>query len=401
MIEVGLKLEGSWRDVVLQRRQDSAARLMRAGLKLASFPYGVVTFTRNKLFDLGIRKSFRSSLPVVSVGNLTVGGTGKTPVVDWVCRRLLALEKQPVIVSRGYGNEQGDSAPTTAATPQHAVSTSANNANGQSTALFKPVDRPALELTSGNDEYQVLRDRLPDVPHLQAKQRIQAIRIAEDFAIGDVIVLDDAFQHRQVERNLDIVLLDATNPFGGGWQLPGGLLRESVSGLARADIVVLTRADTISRKQISDLAEQVSHLAPQATWCVTRFIADKLINPSGRTIPIPETTTDLKKKILAAAGIGNPTAFFDSLRARGFNLLDTVTWPDHHPISQSDWNDAQHRASELGAEAILVTHKDLVKIRRLDLGVIPVAALNIELDFIDGEEVLQHRLAMLLHQTAH
>src|SRR5205807_5814849 len=160
---------------------------------------------------------------VISVGNLTVGGTGKTPCVEYVARRLRTWDRRVAILSRGYGGDGG-----------------------------------------ANDEALVLEDNLPDVPHLQGADRVALAKIAVEELESDALVLDDGFQHRRLARDLDLVLIDATQPWGFGYQLPRGLLRESPRGLKRAGAVLLTRCDQVDAAALARLGDQVARLAPQA-----------------------------------------------------------------------------------------------------------------------------------------
>ena len=204
-----------------ERRGFSAA-WQRCGLRLASVPYGWAVAVRNGLFDRGWKSIERAGVPVVSVGNLTVGGTGKTPCVEYIASRLRQWDRRVAILSRGYGSEHGP-----------------------------------------NDEALVLEENLPDVPHLQGPDRVALARIAIEELESEVLVLDDGFQHRRLARDLDVVLIDATQPWGFGYLLPRGLLRESPRGLRRAGAVVLTRCDQVDAAALAKLKGEVAKLAPR------------------------------------------------------------------------------------------------------------------------------------------
>src|SRR5947209_3482800 len=192
---------------------------------------------RNVLFDRGWARSHRAAVPVISVGNLTVGGTGKTPCVEYVARFFRRMELSVAILSRGYGAEHGP-----------------------------------------NDEALVLEENLPDVPHLQGADRVTLARTAVEELESEVLVLDDGFQHRRLARDLDIVLIDATNPWGHGYLLPRGLLRESPRGLKRAGVVMLTRCDQVSGDEVKRIRERVGQLAPQAAVVETIHRPAGLVN---------------------------------------------------------------------------------------------------------------------------
>src|SRR5262245_17167980 len=181
-----------------------AAAVARLGLGAVSGLYCLGVSARNAAYDWGWKTAHRAAVPVVSVGNLTLGGTGKTPMVEWVARWFRGRGARVAILSRGYGQAEGL-----------------------------------------NDEGRVLEENLPDVPHFQGADRVELARIAVEESESQVLVLDDGFQHRRLARDLDIVLLDALEPFGLGRLFPRGLLREPVSSLRRAGLVVLSRADLV------------------------------------------------------------------------------------------------------------------------------------------------------------
>ncbi len=182
--------------------------LERLALRAASLPYGLAVRLRNAAYRLGWLSSRRVGVPVVSVGNLTAGGTGKTPCVAYVARYYRRLDRCVAILSRGYGGAGGR-----------------------------------------NDEALVLEEELPDVPHLQGADRVALAATAIEELESEVLVLDDGFQHRRLARDLDLVLVDATEPWGHGYLLPRGLLREPASALRRAGVVLLTRCDQVPAEQ--------------------------------------------------------------------------------------------------------------------------------------------------------
>ncbi len=192
----------SYRAILSGQRRDLLAVAARGMLSVAEVPYRAAMACRNRRYERGWAEIHRVSVPVVSVGNLTVGGTGKTPFVAWLAQWFRDQGIRVSLVSRGYGGQTG----------------------------------------GGNDEARELEQRLPDVPHVQSPDRVAAARIAIDELATQLIILDDGFQHRRIGRDLDVVLIDATQPFGYGHVLPRGLMRESKRGLSRADVVALTRA---------------------------------------------------------------------------------------------------------------------------------------------------------------
>lgn len=333
----------SFHAIIRGRRNGPVARAARAGLRLLSLPYGIGVRVRNRLFDRGWKHTFRAAVPVVSVGNLTLGGTGKTPCVEYVAGLLRDRGLRPVILSRGYGAEH-----------------------------------------ARNDEAMVLEENLPDVPHLQGADRVSLAMTAVEELDADVLVLDDGFQHRRLQRDLDIVLIDATAPLACEAMFPRGLLREPVAGLKRAGVLVLTRCDQ------ADTADE------QAAWLRQRFPATpiakavhrpvELVGPDGITAPLAALTAS---PVAAFCGIGNPDAFRGLLTQLGAPPVAFRTFADHHAYTREDVADLTRWASELPPAAIVVTtQKDSVKLRLADLGGRKLWALRIGFQIIEGEELL-------------
>jgi tetraacyldisaccharide 4'-kinase len=314
------------------------ARLVLAGL---SAPYGLVVGCRNAAYDRGLLYRARGAVPVVSVGNLTLGGTGKTPLVAWLARTVAARGVQPAIVSRGYGAARGQT----------------------------------------SDEAAELAILLPDVPHVANRDRVAAVEKAAA-AGAEVALLDDGFQHRRLARDLDIVAVDATDPFGCGHLFPRGLLRESLSGLARAQAVVLTRAAAVDARRRSDIRRIFTEacgggLPP--VWMEATHRPVRLRSATSATQPLERLVST---RVAAFAGIGNPTAFRASLTDLGANLVGFRPFPDHHAYTAADLDAIRDWAAGLRAELVVTTLKDLVKVRRDRLGEAPLFALEIALEIL-------------------
>src|SRR5262249_14443317 len=222
-----------------------AADLARAGLALAAVPYGWATRLRNGMFDRGWRRVHRAKAPVISIGNLTLGGTGKTPCVEYVARLCRDHGLRVAILSRGYANAAGP-----------------------------------------NDEALVLKENLADVPHLQGPDRVALAVSACEQLKSEVLILDDGFQHRRLGRDLDVVLVDATNPWGHGRLFPRGLLRESPDGLHRAHVVALTRSNQASQEQRERLRQTIARLSPRARIVETIHQPLDLLNSGGESLPL-------------------------------------------------------------------------------------------------------------------
>ncbi|MCL2005983.1 MAG: tetraacyldisaccharide 4'-kinase [Planctomycetaceae bacterium] len=309
-------------DLVSGRKTGISASILRSALRLLEFPYSTVIACRNLLYDKNIFATHHLPVPMISVGNLTLGGTGKSPMTAWLCQHFLEQNLQPGLVSRGYGKGKHNT----------------------------------------NDEFLEMSHRFPAVPHLQNPHRataIQELLRAQPVDVPvDVIVLDDAFQHRQVARNLDIVLLDATAPFGFGHIFPRGTLREPVGELRRADVVLLTRADLVDEAQRQEIQQRVLAINPKIVWGETVHVPTALISPDSTSEAIESIRG---RSALAFCGIGNPAAFRKTLERCGVEIAKLMTFPDHHRYSARDVDGILRTARELGTDLILCTMKDLVK----------------------------------------
>lgn len=325
--------------------------LARAGLWLASGPYGLAVQFRNALYDRGVKTIHRAAVPVVSVGNLSLGGTGKTPCVEAIARFYRSLGVRVVILSRGYGSRSGP-----------------------------------------NDEALVLEENLPDVPHLQAPDRVALAHIAFEELEAELLLLDDGFQHRRLHRDLDVVLIDATRPATRDWLLPRGRLREPVASLKRAGIILLTRCDQATG--VDDLQRQLASRFPHATVLTSQHRPIALLGADGQEID-PRTLTG--QRVGAFCGLGHPEAFWRTLETLGAKILQRRTFPDHHPYSAKDVAELNDWAKALPKDAILLTtQKDMVKLRVAELGNKPCLALRVGLVFGEGEDAFHTRLRNVL-----
>ncbi len=348
-----LPCSSRFRELVSGRRKGPTASLVRAGLGLAEVPYTWAVRRRNLRYDRGQAAIHRVPVPVISVGNLTLGGTGKTPLVRWISQWLLERGICVAIVSRGYGARRG----------------------------------------CENDEALELRADLPEVGHLQNPDRVAAAREAIERFGCQAIVLDDGFQHRRLARDLDLVLLDASEPFGFHHVFPRGTLREPVDGLRRADVVLLSRADLIDAALRDSLRRQVLQYAPSAAW--GEVVHAPLSFVSGKALEEPIASL-AGRRIAAFAGIGNPAGFQHTLSCCGCRPVAFWEFPDHHAYTRGDLASLAAWAGELSAEAVVCTRKDLVKIDAERLGDVPLRALKIGIEFLCGQELLEQRLAAIV-----
>jgi tetraacyldisaccharide 4'-kinase len=365
----------TFRELVSGRRRGLGAATVRGLLNLLEFPYFSITSLRNFLYDSGVFPTHRLPIPIISVGNLTLGGTGKSPMVAWLGRFFLDQGIQPGIISRGYGQ----------------------STNGV------------------NDEFLELAFRLPTIPHRLNRNRVAAAR---DFLNSqsinsqniDLLILDDAFQHRKIDRNLDIVLLDALEPLGYEHVFPRGMLRESITALRRADVVFLSRADLIDESQRRKIHDRVIALSPDILWGEIVHEPQSLISISkmktqtenkiekGTEMKMETAikTTDISairdQRILAFCGIGNPNAFRQTLEYYGANVVELITFPDHHQFKMEDLNKLEQIAQREKVDSILCTMKDFVKIERIESGSIPIQAVLVNIRFLSGETAFRKLL---------
>ena len=299
--------------------------------------YGAVTRTRLSLYRRGTFHSTRLDRPVISVGNITTGGTGKTPLVEWVARTIAAAGKKVCILTRGYGRDNPDR--------QVVVSDGTN-------VLANPSE--------AGDEPFLLATNLAGVAAVISNaDRIEAAKGAIRHLGTDCFVLDDGFQHLRLERDLNILTIDATNPWGGGHLLPYGRLREPLSGLSRADCVVITRADQANN--LDTLRDQIRGLTANAPIFQSRMRIKNL----PETIPTP---------VAAFCGVGNPQSFFNQIP---HEVVLQKTFPDHHRYSQTDVDSLIEAARRAGAHSLITTAKDAVKLKSLSFS-LPCFVLEIE-----------------------
>jgi tetraacyldisaccharide 4'-kinase len=287
--------------------------------------YGGVGLLRAASYRWGLLPSYRAAVPVVSVGNLAAGGTGKTPVVDYLLRYFAAEGKKVAVVSRGYGGRGG-------AGPR-VVSSG-----------FGPVLSPAV---CGDEPYLLAR-RNPGALVIVAAKRARGVALAEKLG-AQIILLDDGFQHLAVQRDLDIVLLDAGRPLGNGRVLPAGYLREFPGALQRGDFFLLTRHRPGADRPVLPL--------PGPVACCQHHLAEDAWSLQGERIALADLAG---KKGIAFAGIANPQDFFAALAEKGLELEATLPLPDHARYNKADLEEL--RRSCRGADYLITTEKDGVKL---------------------------------------
>ena len=345
--------------------------------------YGVLADLRNRLYDRNVLRSHSLGERTISVGNITAGGTGKTPLVAYIASLLAGRGETVCILTRGYGRRDA----------KNRVLVS----DGES-VLSEPQ-------FAGDEPVELAHKLLGQAILIADADRVSAAKWARRKFGVTTFILDDGFQHRKARRDLNIVCIDATDPFGGGKMLPAGRLREPLHNLSRADVLVITRADLA--ESIEDLKTQISKLNPEVKIYSARnkivrvselsdFHVGSHNNRTGVGLEQPWMeaidTAEAGRKIGIAAfcGLGNPENFFRQIsnafaETERFDLLLKKIFPDHHKFSQRDINELESTAKEAGIDAMLTTAKDAVKLRRLDISV-PcfVVEIGVILDDPDG-----------------
>ncbi|MCC7145601.1 MAG: tetraacyldisaccharide 4'-kinase [Phycisphaeraceae bacterium] len=307
---------GGWASLLDKHNRSPLARTARVMLAGLEPGYRLIVQSRNRLFDRGWRSATTLPHPTISIGNLTAGGTGKTPLTIALARKLQAWGHHPAVLLRGYRAAAGRS-------------------------------DEAVELAS---------ELGSQVPVQADPDRAAAARRAMQSSLPiDVFLLDDGFQHRRINRDLDLVLIDATRPWGHDHLLPRGLLREPKQNLRRAAAVIVTRADQIDSARLAELDREIESLTgrPVLAHLASRWTGYR--SADNQVLPL-----DLLRhqRVVGFAGLGNPAGFIASLEAHAKEVVKVWSFPDHHPYTQNELRQMFAKAARLGAQAIVTTEKD-------------------------------------------
>lgn len=314
-----------------------AAGLLRGALRVAEPFYAAGMRLRNALYDAGILKVHQLPRPTVSVGNITTGGTGKTPVVHWVARRMIQHRLRPAVLTRGYRAS-----------------------------------------AAGSDEQLVLASALGNRGYVIANpDRVAAaIKSLRELPQPDVFILDDGFQHRRAGRDCNLVLISATQPFGFDHVLPRGLLREPRDGLRRADAFLITRSDQVDETRLRQIESSLGNRAP--IYHASHQLAG-LRDAGGKSLPMEELS---RRRFALFCGIGDPVSLQNQLRAFGENFVDSRIFPDHHDYTANDLASIDRSKIDL----LVTTEKDWVKLNAATRSSFPIYRIELELAFHDGDE---------------
>ncbi len=320
---------------------------VRAGLRVLETIYRFGVDARNARFDR-FGPSVLLDKPVISVGNITVGGTGKTPFVVYLIERLRAAGRRPAVLARGYGERAG----------------------------------------VPNDEELLIRGRFPDLLYAAHRERERGAETVKPGA-PDVFLLDDGFQYRKLKRNLNIVLIDATCPFGFEHVLPRGLLREPARSLVRADVVVITRADLVSEAELERISRVIRSHAASAPVLKCQHVVT-----GAEWIKGGEVSDGLRgKHVTLMSAIGNPGAFRRTVESMGATVLNEVVFPDHHSYDRSDLDQLEKAMKASSSSIVVVTEKDAVKLRELDHPVLErTAFVRVAIEFQGNDAIILDKL---------
>lgn len=338
---MNISLTTYWRELANGKRTATVDQILILLLAPFGLTYSLAQKLRATLYRIGLLKTLRLPRPVISIGNITVGGTGKTPVTAYIARLLLEQGYKVAVLSRGYdGTLEGQSV---------VVSDGA-------TVMLGPREC--------GDEPYLLASTVPGLMVVIGTDRYSAGRLAMQQLSPDVFLLDDGFQHLRLHRDLNILLLDSSRPFGNGWALPTGLLREAATAARRADLIILTRCP--------DGATVAPLVSGKPAFAASHRLVDALPLTGGNPVPL----ADLQgPEFLAFAGIAQPDFFFSALRDRGINVARTLPFPDHADYDQISLDMIRDALRSSGAGYAITTEKDGVKLKLLPADIAAVTYL--------------------------
>ena len=343
-------------------------------LHALALPYAAAIRLRNGLYDRGWLAQRRLPCRVISIGNLTVGGTGKTPLVIWVVEQLMAKGLRVAVLSRGYRRQ-----------------------NPSGYVLVSDGRGVQVGPDAAGDEPFLIAARCPGAVVAVGADRYRLGRWVLERCAVDCMVLDDGFQHRGLYRDLDLLLVDATDPHGLRGLLPAGRLREPLSSARRATALLVTRAD-----QVQDIGSVVAPIVEStrrpAEPILVRFVADACVQVGSEVSkPLDELAG---RKVFLFSGIAHPPGFHASIDELGAEVVGELGFPDHHRYSTDDLAEVKRLAQRAHADCLLTTEKDAVKIAALCGTDTSMWAVRLRTDVLEGRERLQRLLLSAQHNRA-
>ncbi len=365
--------QDDFRKLISGQKAGLGAGLLRLLLGLAAGGYSIAVRLRNFLYSKEWLKVHRSDAAVISVGNITVGGTGKTPLVVWLCKEIISDSRfqisncQCAILTRGYKTRRASCV----------MRRAKNKHNTQYAIRNTEIDEPAI-----------LAESCPEVKVIVNPDRVAGAGEAISKFGANTLIMDDGFQHRRLVRDLDIIAIDATRPFGYGKMLPAGLLREPIASLKRAGAVVITRCDQVTEAELSEIERKLQIINPDVIIARSIHAPTYVKSADNQEISLEQLKD---KKIFTFCGIGNPDSFFNTIKSLNCDLAGEKVYNDHHHYTNDCLADIYEQAGGLKADLILTTQKDWTKIKRLALlkKDIPLGYIGIEIKFLAGEDKLR------------
>ncbi len=352
------RLRSLYLSIIKEESKGPLPSLALTTLSLLSYPYYAAIILRELMYRYGVLEAATLPVPVISVGNITMGGTGKTQFLELLAKILLDRGKKVAILSRGY-------------------------------AGLKVGEKQV------NDEYLELSERLPSVPILLGKDRLSNAKKALEDSGPDCLLLDDGFQHLRLTRDLDIVVIDGLEPFGNGRLLPAGTLREPPASINRANLVILSHTDLCRPAEIQAIKKRLAELAETDRHIPILEAVHHPLCLEDMTARHVETSWLRDKKVYAFCGLGNPRSFEGTLRLMGADMVRFKEFPDHYHYTTKELHSIDNEASTLGVDAVVTTHKDFVKIKDAadkKSWQTPIFSLRVEMRITNGLDRLSESL---------
>ena len=347
--------------------------LLLALLRGMSYLYKFGVCCKLNMYESGLLKKEKLDCCVISIGNITVGGTGKTPTAQKMAAIIKAMGYRVVILNRGYRSHWG-----------------------KELGVVSDGNKIFMTAYEAGDEAYLMAKTLPGIPVIIGKNRAVTGRYAVEKMNAEVIIMDDGYQHWQLERDLDVVLVDTLNMFGNGCVLPRGTLREPLQNLERGDLFLLTKTDQSSKLSRLQLRQTIAQYNDKAPVIESIHHPKNFVEIADWYKGISENFKDLEelkgKDVMVFSAIGNPSSFEQTLSSIGLNILEAVRYPDHHDYGMLEMQYINERASSLKAVAMVATAKDAVKIPTefiYSAREIPLYILNMDICITEGMDKFQ------------
>ncbi len=365
-------------EVIKGNKRSFADSILRFFLLLLSGIYYLAVELRGLLYKIEIFKSYKLSCPVICVGNITVGGTGKTPIVITLTKMLSLEPKKIVILSRGYKRKTKGTV----------------FFQSQKVKIVSDSNKILLTAEEAGDEPYLLAENLINTGIIVGVNRVKTGQTAIDKLGAEVVILDDGFQHRRLHRDLDIVVIDCLDPFGQGYLLPRGFLREPLRNLLRADVFLLTRTDQVSSNELMEIRNKLIRINSEAliVESLQKFCRLERLNSQSQIKP-EDLSLLQNKEVVSVCGIGNPVSFEKTLETLGSKIIKRFRFPDHYEYTQKDLKNIFQQAENA---VVITTEKDAVRIKDEIAGIGDILILKISLQITTGYKELKELIDLKL-----